>query len=49
MNVLIIEPLALTDALNEFKLAVEVYNEDVIPLNSENNVDFFNGKLTEFI
>jgi hypothetical protein len=34
VNVLIIEPLALTDAENEFKLAVEVFKELVTPLNS---------------
>jgi hypothetical protein len=34
VKVLIIEPLALTDAENEFKLAVEVFKELVNPLNS---------------
>jgi hypothetical protein len=34
VKVLIIEPLALTDAENEFKLAVEVFKELVTPLNS---------------
>ena len=34
MNVLSIEPLALTDALNEFKLAVVEFTEEVTALNT---------------
>ena len=34
MNVLIIEPLALTDALNVFEADIDAENEDVTELNS---------------